>query len=305
MKLNKQRLVAAALAVAIGAVLTVTGASADEESASDPNDAQTSESDIVRVAHSHDDHLLLHTVEVAGDLEEGFDKNLSFDLHFDINRDGDADRTVFLYRAEGRVVAEIYGGSQSLGFVDLRFVDASTFQVAVADYQLKPVDDARGVRSYDWYVTSHQAYAVPFPCYTEEPTPAPSPSPMCHGDVFSDDRAPDEGAMTHELEGVRLYANSSRSEVSLTYRDGVFEGTVTGVGRCRDAREVRVFRVRGGPDRYVGNDATEDDGSWSLYVPQPREGKYIARVARQVGPGRDANRFQICTGADSNVWGVP
>ena len=286
--------------VAVVAAMWATGAAADDVVANDPTDAQTSESDVVRIEHSHEGLLLLHEVEVAGDLQEGFTNNLRFELRFDIDGDGTTDRTILVGRAQGRVVAEVTDGSQSFGFADLRFPDASTFQVLVSNYQLKAITSPRGVRSYEWHVVSDQAYAVPFPCSTEEPTPAPSPSPMCHGDVFSGDRAPDDGAITHDLEGFATYADVSKTEVDLFDTDRGFTGQIYGPKRCLGRREVRVYRVEEGRDFIVENDATMIDGIWRLSVPRLRPGKYVARLVRDVREGPDPDRYLICTGDTSN-----
>jgi hypothetical protein len=63
----------------------------------------------------------------------------------------------------------------------------------------------------------------------------------------------------------------------------IFRGRVMSPApRCISDRNVRLFRVTPGADRFIDRDKSEDNGSWSIDVEgDPAPGDYYVRVVRK------------------------
>ena len=90
---------------------------------------------------------------------------------------------------------------------------------------------------------------------------------------------------------------SFSSSVSIDYDRPNFEGQVQSEReRCEQGRTVSVFKVLDGPDRLIGTDETNGNGSYS--VPQAgAQGRFYARVARLVFGGY--GHRHVCQGDTS------
>ena len=84
-------------------------------------------------------------------------------------------------------------------------------------------------------------------------------------------------------------AHTFRSDTRVTIRYGnvanAFRGHVfSGREFCRENRTVRLFKVRQGPDFFVGTDQTNQSGDWRIPRANPH-GNFYARAPRKVSSG--------------------
>src|SRR5687767_7717281 len=81
---------------------------------------------------------------------------------------------------------------------------------------------------------------------------------------------------------VEAHVTADDSTVTRAYDNGRFHGQVKGdPPRCRRDRQVAVFKVRDGDDKFIDSDTTNVDGVWSF--PQPNaNGTFYAVVGRDV-----------------------
>lgn len=97
----------------------------------------------------------------------------------------------------------------------------------------------------------------------------------------------------------RAHNASFDSSVSIDYDRPNFEGTVQSErARCERGRTVSVFKVREGPDRLIGTDETNDNGSYSVRK-AGAQGRFYAKVAREVFGGY--GHRHVCQGDTSGT----
>ncbi len=49
---------------------------------------------------------------------------------------------------------------------------------------------------------------------------------------------------------------------------------------CRESRKVKLYRIRNGPDKLLGSDRSEDNGTWKVRVGKLSSGAYYSRTGR-------------------------
>jgi hypothetical protein len=96
-----------------------------------------------------------------------------------------------------------------------------------------------------------------------------------------------------------VYAATFDSSVSINYDRPNFEGQVSSErDRCERGRTVHVFKKRGGSDRLIGTDETNDNGFYSVNKPGA-QGRFYATVERFEFGGY--NNRHVCLGDTSGT----
>jgi hypothetical protein len=81
----------------------------------------------------------------------------------------------------------------------------------------------------------------------------------------------------------------------------VFHGRVISPSpSCYDGREVRVLRVRPGPDLYITRAFTDEGGRWRAIIPAQHARRIYARTRAQTVPSGGVARAR-CAGDRSRV----
>jgi hypothetical protein len=94
----------------------------------------------------------------------------------------------------------------------------------------------------------------------------------------------------------RAHTFTADSRVTIRYNTSgdAFRGQVfSGRASCRANRTVRLYKVRPGPDRFIGRDRTNQLGVWRIPRDNPH-GRFYARVLRRVTTGYA--HFHRCLG---------
>ncbi len=101
------------------------------------------------------------------------------------------------------------------------------------------------------------------------------PDPDGDGVIGDADRCPDDGGSSTADGCPKIGA-----VVELAYRRATerFRGSVTAVRECDVDRKVTVYRVRSGPDGFVGSSTTDDEGRF-VVKKEARAGRYYAKAA--------------------------
>jgi hypothetical protein len=77
---------------------------------------------------------------------------------------------------------------------------------------------------------------------------------------------------------------TATSKVTITYENGRFQGRVESSRAprfCRYNRKVKVFKVRPGDDKFIGEDQTGRQGKWKVFRPGAH-GRFYAKVKPKV-----------------------
>ena len=204
------------MTVIAGAFL-IPQAAADRSAAEDPRDVREAQFDIARVTQGHrrttDEILLLHKLFTHDVWPNGrLPSSAWITFYFNPNDDPDFDRT-FVVRdfGTGLRVTDVQGNP--VPSARAAYVADNGVRVTFSYRSLR----RRGVRPYLWYATLSESHVVtgcpspsPSPTATATAEPSPTPSttsrptptsgPPCpHGHTYSNDRAPDTGALSHQM----------------------------------------------------------------------------------------------------------